>query len=71
MNETKSEQTENNKPAVNEKGEWILSPFDIECLALGTGVLGCGGGGSPYLGRLELLHCIEDGFQPKIIHPKR
>ena len=59
------------KPLVNEQGEWELSCFDVECLALGAGVLGCGGGGSPYLGKLELLRCIEEGFTPKIIHPKR
>ena len=59
------------KPTVNAAGEWVLSTFDVECLAIGAGVLGCGGGGSPYLGKLELLHCIDEGFQPKIVSPKR
>lgn len=58
-------------PTVNAKGEWELSRFDVECLTLGVGVLGCGGGGSPYLGRLELLACMDEGYQPKVINPKR
>ncbi|MEO0903124.1 MAG: DUF917 family protein, partial [Bacteroidota bacterium] len=58
-------------PTVNSAGEWVLSAFDVECLAVGAGVLGCGGGGSPYLGKLELLHCLQEGFQPKIVSPKR
>ena len=62
---------EDYQPKVNAQGEWVLSTFDVECLALGAGVLGCGGGGSPYLGKLELLQCMEEGYQPKIIHPKR
>ena len=58
-------------PTVNEAGEWEVSTHDVECLALGAGLLGCGGGGSPFLGKLELLRCIEEGFHPKIISPKR
>eukprot|EP00111_Clytia_hemisphaerica_P009564 TCONS_00028018-protein len=61
---------DNYQPKVNDQGEWELSGFDVECLALGAGLLGCGGGGSPYLGKLELLRCMEEGYQPKIIHPK-
>ena len=58
-------------PTVNKEGEWVLSTFDVECLTLGSGVLGCGGGGSPYLGRLELLTCMKEGFTPRIMNPKR
>ena len=28
-------------------GEWILNTFDVRCIAIGAGILGCGGGGNP------------------------
>lgn len=36
-------------------GDWILNEFDIECITVGVGIMGCGGGGSPYLGKLKAL----------------
>ena len=30
---------------------WVLSSQDVECLAIGTGILGSGGGGDPKIGR--------------------
>jgi hypothetical protein len=32
---------------------WILDEYDIEALAIGAGLLGCGGGGSPYLAKVR------------------
>ena len=32
--------------------EWLLEEADIECIALGAGILGAGGGASPYLSTL-------------------
>jgi len=61
----------NSTPFINEKGEWILSRYDVECLAIGAGIRGCGGGGSPYLGRLRLMKCVEKGCPPRVIHPFR
>ncbi|KAJ8303639.1 hypothetical protein KUTeg_020035 [Tegillarca granosa] len=55
------------EPCINEKGEWILSVLDINCIAIGTGVLGCGGGGSPYLGRLLATKAIESGRKIRVI----
>ena len=54
-----------------ESGEWVLSAWDVECIAVGAGVLGCGGGGSPTLGRLRLLKLLEEGKVIKVIHPER
>ncbi|XP_057316586.1 uncharacterized protein LOC130657611 [Hydractinia symbiolongicarpus] len=58
-----------NIPALTPAGEWILNLWDVDCLAIGAGILGCGGGGSPYLGRLRLKRCVEKGMKVKIIHP--
>ncbi|KAF8521388.1 Hydantoinase/oxoprolinase [Hysterangium stoloniferum] len=35
-------------PYVDQKREWILSEVDLEWIAEGCGILGTGGGGSPY-----------------------
>ena len=52
-------------------GDWILNEFDIECIAIGAGILGCGGGGSPYLGRLRALELIRAGKEIHVIHPNK
>ena len=38
-----------------------ITAADIEALAIGAGILGTGGGGSPYLGRLRCLELIRRG----------
>ncbi|XP_033754425.1 uncharacterized protein LOC117337521 [Pecten maximus] len=48
-------------------GEWILSTWDVECIGLGAGILGCGGGGSPYLGRLLAKMAIKEGKVIRVI----
>ncbi|OWF35079.1 uncharacterized protein LOC110443383 [Mizuhopecten yessoensis] len=48
-------------------GEWILSLWDVECIGLGAGILGCGGGGSPYLGRLTAKMAIKEGKVIRVI----
>lgn len=52
-------------------GDWILNKFDIECIAVGAGIMGCGGGGSPYLGRLKALEQIRKGREIHVIHPDK
>lgn len=60
------------EPYINPStGEWELSRWDVECISIGAGVLGCGGGGDPYLGRIMLLKMLEAGKIPRIIHPDR
>eukprot|EP00058_Branchiostoma_floridae_P018947 XP_002604436.1 hypothetical protein BRAFLDRAFT_79264 [Branchiostoma floridae] len=54
-----------------ETGEWVLSRWDVECLAVGVGILGCGGGGSPTLGRLQILRAMDEGRKIRIIAPER
>lgn len=42
-------------PKLGAGGAWVLSPEDIHLLAIGTGILGCGGGGSPSRAKLKAL----------------
>jgi hypothetical protein len=46
---------------------WIVSPTDLQWLADGCYVLGCGGGGSPYPEMLKLRQHIEAGHVLRII----
>lgn len=52
-------------------GEWVLSEFDVECMAIGAGILGCGGGGNPYIGKLRTQQLIKSGKKIRVIHPDR
>ncbi|XP_078672683.1 uncharacterized protein LOC144911973 isoform X1 [Branchiostoma floridae x Branchiostoma belcheri] len=54
-----------------ETGAWVLSCWDVECLAVGAGILGCGGGGNPGLGRLQVLQTLEQGRKIRVIAPER
>ena len=58
-------------PMVTEGGEWELTEKDIECLAIGAGILGCGGGGDPHGGRLRALQQLERGKKITVINPCR
>ena len=46
---------------------WVVSPTDLEWLAEGCYVLGCGGGGSPYPEMFKLNQHIERGHELRII----
>lgn len=50
---------------------WILDEHDVEAIALGAGVLGTGGGGNPYLGKLHLLQHLRRGARIAIVPPER
>ena len=52
---------------VNNRKEWILTEDDIEYIALGAGILGAGGGGSPYVGKIELIETIRKGNKIRVI----
>ena len=42
---------------------------DIECLAVGAWILGTGGGGSPYLGLLNMRRLYAEGHRVELISP--
>ena len=52
-------------------GEWTLSDADIECVAVGAGLLGCGGGGDPNTGRLLALQQLARGKTITVVNPLR
>ncbi|XP_041376475.1 uncharacterized protein LOC121388978 [Gigantopelta aegis] len=59
------------EPSIDKKsGEWILSEWDIECIVVGAGIFGCGGGGSPHLGRLRALEAVRNGKKIRIVTPE-
>ncbi|WRT70958.1 uncharacterized protein IL334_007957 [Kwoniella shivajii] len=54
------------KPTIKNK-EWILSDLDVDWIAIGCYILGCGGGGSPYSKALALREIIREGGIIKVI----
>ena len=52
-------------------GSWSLSKDDIECVAVGAGLLGCGGGGDPNTGRLIALQQLASGSVITVMNPLR
>ena len=69
-NELRKDLDITNDPAINEDGEWVLSEFDVECIGTGAGILGCGGGGNPYLGKLMGKMAIREGKIIRVITPE-
>ena len=55
---------------INDLGEWVLSESDIECIGIGAGILGCGGGGDPHLGKLIGKMAVREGKTIRIITPE-
>ena len=47
--------------------EWILRSTDVRCIEVGCGILGTGGGGSPYLGAMLLHRLLEEGKKLRVI----
>ena len=41
-----------------QSGEWILNAWDVECIAVGAGILGAGGGGNPNVGRVRAREAV-------------
>lgn len=56
--------------------EWIgrtvartIDRDDLERLAIGAGILGTGGGGNPYLGKLYAQRLLDEGGTITLVHP--
>jgi len=47
----------------------LITLDDIECLAVGAWILGTGGGGSPYLGLLNMRRLYAEGHRVELISP--
>ena len=48
-----------------------MSSHDVECLSVGAGILGCGGGGDPNIGRAAALQLLRDGKKISCVNPHR
>ncbi|ALN75040.1 DUF917 domain-containing protein [Aureimonas sp. AU20] len=46
-----------------------LNSEDLKDLALGAAFLGTGGGGDPYVGRLMVQQCLDEGLEVEVIDP--
>jgi uncharacterized protein len=54
---------------VSEAALQTISLDDIEALAVGAWILGTGGGGSPYLGLLNLRRLYAEGHRVQLMSP--
>jgi len=57
----------NYKKVVTQGGVWKLSHFDLECIALGAGILGCGGGGQTRVGLARAHQALDLGQEFNIV----
>ena len=46
---------------------WTVTEIDAEAIAIGAGILGTGGGGNPYLGKLRLQKLLRAGHTVAVI----
>lgn len=46
-------------PVLDCTGAWVIQEADLHLLAIGTGILGCGGGGSPGRAKLKALLALQ------------
>jgi len=51
-------------------GEWRLRKEDVEDIVVGAAILGTGGGGDPYIGKLMTLQVLEKGKEVVLVDPK-
>lgn len=57
------------QPIFDENGFWCIDAIDIEYIAYGTGILGCGGGGESYHSKLWCLEVLREGKQSMRVAP--
>ncbi|WP_404933538.1 DUF917 domain-containing protein [Nitratireductor sp. ac15] len=48
-------------------GRWRLDEAMVDALEIGSGILGTGGGGNPYIGKLRVRQALRDGHVMEII----
>jgi uncharacterized protein len=49
---------------------WIVTEADLEDIAIGAGILGTGGGGNPYRGKLTMRRHVRAGARVQIVPPE-
>ena len=48
---------------------WTVTIDDLERLAIGAGILGTGGGGNPYLGKVHAKQLLKQGYTITVVSP--
>jgi uncharacterized protein len=61
--------TERNNALERTSSMRTITSHDLERLAIGAGILGTGGGGNPYLGKVHAQLLLNEGATITIIHP--
>jgi len=46
---------------------WTVTLDDLEAIAIGAGILGTGGGGNPYLGKIRMARLLKQGYSVQVI----
>ena len=49
---------------------WRVTEADLEAIAIGAGILGTGGGGNPYVGKLRARQAIREFGSVDILSPE-
>ncbi len=49
---------------------WTVDPDALESIAIGAGILGTGGGGNPYLGKLRVKTLLAQGHTVEVVAPE-
>lgn len=49
---------------------WVVDADILESIAIGAGILGTGGGGNPYYGRLRVLRHLIEGARVEVVDPE-
>ncbi len=49
---------------------WRISEDDLESIAIGAGILGTGGGGNPYLGKIRMREHVRAGRTATVVAPE-
>jgi len=52
---------------IDGRPNWILTEADIDCIGIGCGILGTGGGASPYLASLACKKLLKDGKKLRVL----
>ncbi|MEB2836856.1 MAG: DUF917 domain-containing protein [Desulfurococcales archaeon] len=51
-------------------GEWRLRREDVEDIVVGAAIMGTGGGGDPYIGKLMVIQVLERGAEVVLVDPR-
>ena len=72
LTDDSEDQHEENEPNIDPvTNEWILTPYDLDCIALGSTVVGSGGGGRIDIGKLRVQMAMANNQKVKVINPEQ